>query len=327
MEVIYGIENWRGSQPACVAVGTFDGVHRGHQALLRGAVAAAHAQQAVAVALTFDPHPLAVLAPDRVPLLLGTLEDRLALFAAAGIDRALVMRFDRHLAQTSAEDFARGVLAERLQARAVFVGYNFRFGRGGAGTPEDLERWGSRWGFWTHVVPPVRVGNQVVSSSRVRALLEAGQVEAAAEALGRLYSVAGRVVRGEGRGAGLGFPTANLELAANLVLPAPGVYAVWVRHGDALRPGVANLGRRPTFGGGELRLEVHLLDGAADLYGQVLRVGFARRLREERRFAGPEELVSQIRRDVEAARDALGQPPVADPLLVPPGQAGSGTPG
>ncbi|EKP93635.1 bifunctional riboflavin kinase/FAD synthetase [Thermaerobacter subterraneus] len=320
MEVIHGIAGWRDGQPTCVAIGTFDGVHRGHQALLRGAVAAARAQQAVAVALTFDPHPLAVLAPDRLPPLLGTLDDRLALFASLGIDRTLVARFDHALSQTTAEDFAREVLAGKLQARAVFVGYNFRFGRGGQGTPADLERWGSQWGFWTHTVPPVRVGAQLVSSSWVRSLLEMGQVEIAATALGRLYSVAGRVVRGEGRGAGLGFPTANLELAPGLALPAAGVYAVWVRTPGGLEPGVANLGRRPTFGGGALRLEVHLLDGARDLYGQVLRVGFARRLREERRFSGPEELARQIARDVAAAREALGTPPEGDPLLgaVPP---------
>ncbi|WP_460038816.1 bifunctional riboflavin kinase/FAD synthetase [Thermaerobacter litoralis] len=315
MEVIHGITNWRGTQPTCVAIGTFDGVHRGHQALLRGAVAAARAQQAQAVALTFDPHPLAVLAPEKMPPLLGTLEDRLALFAALGLDRVLVARFDRALAQTPAEEFARQVLAGRLGARAVFVGYNFRFGRGGAGTPEDLERWGRQWGFWTHTVPPVRVGDQLVSSSWVRGLLEMGQVEVAATALGRLYSVAGRVVRGEGRGAGLGFPTANLDLPPGLALPAPGVYAVWVRTPQGLFPGVANLGRRPTFGGGALRLEVHLLDGGGDLYGQTLRVGFARRLREERRFNGPAELVAQIGRDVAAAREALGEPPQGDPLL------------
>ena len=317
MQVIHGIENWQASGPTHVAIGTFDGVHRGHQALLRGAVAAARAQGGLAVALTFDPHPLAVLAPDRQPPLLGTLEDRLALFRWLGVDRALVARFDPQLAAVEARQFARQVLAGRLQARTVFVGYNFRFGRGGLGTPADLERWGAEWGFWTHTVPPVRVDGQVLSSSWIRRLLEAGDVAGAAAALGRLYSVAGTVTRGEGRGAGLGFPTANLDLAAGLALPAGGVYAVWVAWQGRLWPGVANLGRRPTFGGGELRLEVHVLGLDEDLYGRPLRVGFARRLREERRFAGPAELVAQIRRDVAAAREALQEPPAGDPLLDP----------
>ncbi|PZN07860.1 MAG: bifunctional riboflavin kinase/FAD synthetase [Bacillota bacterium] len=321
MEIVHGIENWSPSGPTCVAIGTFDGVHRGHQALLRGAVAAARAQHAVAVALTFDPHPLAVLAPQRLPPLLGTLEDRLALFAALGVDRALVARFDRNLARTTAEAFTRDVLAGRLQARAVFVGYNFRFGRDGAGTPADLERWGRRWGFWTHVVPPVRIGRQAVSSSWIRGALEMGEVDAAAQGVGPPLPGAGRVIRGGGGGGSLGFPTGNLGVPAGLALPAPGVYAVWVRVGGALHRGVANLGRRPTFGGGELRLEVHLLDVAVPLYGQRIRVGFVRRLREERRFAGPAQLAEQIRRDVAAARQILQEPPTADPLL------GTATPG
>ncbi|HEY8394782.1 MAG TPA: bifunctional riboflavin kinase/FAD synthetase [Thermaerobacter sp.] len=321
MHVVYGLENWQGEEPSHVAIGTFDGVHRGHQALLRGAVTAARAQGGRAVALTFDPHPLAVLAPDRLPPLLATLEDRLALFTWAGIDAAVVARFDPGLAQVEARDFARRVLAGRLRARTVFVGFNFRFGRGGLGSAADLERWGPELGFRAHVVPPVRVDRRPVSSTWIRQLLEAGDVAGAAAALGRLYSLPGVVRPGEGRGAQIGFPTANVHLPEGLVLPAEGVYAVWVAWRGRLWPGVANVGRRPTFGGGELRLEVHLLDVNEVLYGETLRVGFVRRLREERRFRGPGELAAQIRQDVAAARDLLREPPAGDPLLDPAGTA------
>ncbi|PZN12044.1 MAG: bifunctional riboflavin kinase/FAD synthetase [Bacillota bacterium] len=325
MHVAYGLDEWQSDEPTHVAIGTFDGVHRGHQALLRGAVAAARAQGGRAVALTFDPHPLAVLAPDRLPPLLGSLDDRLALLAWTGIDTAVVARFDAALARMEAREFARRMLAGRLRARTVFVGFNFQFGRGGLGSAADLERWGPELGFRAHVVPPVQVDRRPVSSTWIRRLLEAGDVAGAAAALGRLYSIAGIVRRGEGRGAGIGFPTANLSTPPGLVLPAEGVYAVWVAWNGRLWPGVANIGRRPTFGGGELRLEVHLLDVKEDLYGQSLRVGFVRRLREERRFSGPDELAAQIREDVRAAREWLREAPAGDPLLDPAGTgAGEG---
>lgn len=321
MHVVYGIENWQASEPSHVAIGTFDGVHRGHQGLLRGAVTAARAQGGQAVALTFDPHPLAVLAPERKPPLLGTLEDRLALFAWLGIDTAVVARFDPQLARMEARAFTRQVLAGRLRARTVFVGFNFRFGRDGLGGAGDLERWGPELGFRAHTVPPVRQDGRPVSSTWIRQLLEAGDVAGAAAALGRLYSLAGTVRRGEGRGAKLGFPTANLHHPEGLVLPAEGVYAVWVALRGRLWPGVANVGRRPTFDGREPRLEVHLFGLDEPLYGETLRVGFVRRLREERRFGGPGELAAQIGRDAAAAREILRVPPAGDPLLDPAGTA------
>lgn len=322
MRVIRGIDHWDPSGPTHIAIGTFDGVHRGHQALLRGAVAAARVQGGLALALTFHPHPSTVLAPHRTPPLLTSLEDRLALFRWLGLDRVLVMPFDRPLASMEASTFARDILVARLGARTVFVGYNFRFGRGASGTAADLERWGAAWGMEVHVVPPVRTEGVVVSSSWIRERLSAGDVGLAASGLGRLYSVLGSVQRGEGRGAAIGFPTANLAVPPAMALPAGGVYAAWVAWKGRLWPAVANLGHRPTFGGGPLRLEVHVLGLDEDLYGQSLRVGFVHRLRSEQRFEGVQQLVQQIRRDVEAARSWLDRPPVGDPLLDPVEMAG-----
>lgn len=292
---------------AVVSVGNFDGVHRGHQALARVVAAEARAHSAAAVVLTFDPHPSRVLAPERAPATLMSLEQRAEALAPLGIDRLVALPFTRALAAESPGAFARRVLAESLAAREVVVGASFRFGRGRAGDVESLERLGRELGFRVTAVPPVLEAGSPISSTRVREALAAGDVRAASALLGRPYFVDGAVARGAGRGRGLGFPTANLELL-NETLPAAGVYAcVSLIPGEPERavPAVVNLGRRPTFGGGALLLEAHLLDFAEDLYGRRMRVRFAERVRDERRFDGPEALRAQIALDVAAARGLL----------------------
>ncbi len=297
----------RGWPAPVVTVGNFDGVHRGHQALLAAAVEGARATGGVSVVLTFDPHPSRVLSPDRAPEALMTADQKEELLARLGVDRLALLPFTAELSRRPPEEFARAVLQGALGARRVVVGSNFRFGQGRAGDIALLRRLGDELTFEVMAVEPVWHEGAPISSTRIREALARGAVAAARELLGRPFFVDGEVVRGDGRGRTLGIPTANLALR-NETLPRPGVYAATGRllPAGGPRAAVVNLGRRPTFGGGETTLEVHLLDFAGDLYGALLRVAFRERLRDERRFDGPEALVKQIRDDIEAARRVLG---------------------
>jgi riboflavin kinase / FMN adenylyltransferase len=293
---------------SAVTVGNFDGVHRGHQALVAAARARADSHGGSCVALTFDPHPARVLQPDRPLRRLMTEAQRAECLAALGVDVLALLPFTPELAALSPEEFATKVLADALRAKAVVVGEDFRFGKGRAGDVAALEALGQRLGFAVVAVEPVLDGGLPVSSTRIREALVEGDVVAAASLLGRPYFVEGEVVRGEGRGRTIGIPTANLAVE-NEILPKGGVYAARVgRAGEPhepARPAVVNLGRRPTFGGRELTVEAHMLDFEADLYGQRLRVFFEARLRDEQAFPGKDALVAQIRADVAAARAIL----------------------
>lgn len=304
-----------------VAIGIFDGVHGGHRVILTHAVRRARVLGALPAAVSFHPHPLAVLRPGRQPDLLLSLDQRLRLFAEAGIRLTLVIPFTRRFAGWPAERFVEKVLAGSLRAREVVVGHDFRFGRGRTGTVATLRRAGRRLGFATRVIGPVRAGGLRVSSGRIRRRIAAGDLEGARQMLGRPPSVIGRVVRGSGRGARIGFPTANLRVEAG-ILPPVGVYAVRARIGTRhpLVPradererrrhaGMANLGFRPTFrrigtGYGPL-LEVHLFGLRRPLYGRRMEVEFIRRLRPEHRFPSAEALGRQLVRDAARARHLL----------------------
>lgn len=289
--------------PSVVALGTFDGVHLGHRAILGTAVDRARALAIGAVACTFDPHPMEVLQPGRAPLPITTLDERLALIAASGIDGTLVIDFTPATAAIEPEAFVTEVLVSRLRAREVVVGFNHTFGRGARGNAELLGKLGERLGFRTHVVPPYSVGGAAVSSTAIRAALAAGDVGRAAGLLGRPYAIVGEVVRGAGRGRGLGFPTANVR-PGRPALVKPGVYACRVElvDGHGAYEAVVNVGVRPTFGETELAIEAHVLDFSGDLYGRRLAVSFLRRIRDERRFPSIDALRAQIGEDVEAAR-------------------------
>jgi riboflavin kinase/FMN adenylyltransferase len=305
--------------PSVVAPGNHDGVHRGHRALVDTArrLALRESPQLRVAALTFDPHPLHFVAPDRAPPLLTTPARRAQLLHGAGADYVRVRPFDAAFATLSPEAFIDEVLIAELGARAVVVGTDFRFGAQRAGDVELLHTLGAARGLLVVTVSPVTLDGQLVSSSQVRAALTRGDVELAARMLTRVHDVTRRVVHGDGRGRTIQFPTANLELEG-LMPPADGVYAVSVRildgDEDACEAGppaaqgrlvgVANLGVRPTLGAGR-SMEVHLLDFSGDLYGRSLRVGFVARLRGEQRFAGIDELRAQIARDVEAGRRAV----------------------
>jgi len=293
---------WR--SPA-VTIGNFDGVHCGHQALAAAAVERARSQGGTAVVLTFDPHPARLLAPERAPAALTTAAQKQELLAGLGIDVLAVLPFDARLAALTPAAFAERVLCGALAARHVVVGEGFRFGRGQSGDAAQLVDLGAANGFGVEAVGSVAQGGEPVSSSRVRDALARGAVDAARALLGRSYFVDGTVVVGDQRGRTIGVPTANLA-PENEILPARGVYAARCRLADGRwLSAVVNVGSRPTFGGGLLRVEAHLLDFAGDVYGTALRVAFEQRLRDERRFAGREALVAQIQEDIARARALL----------------------
>lgn len=286
--------------PSAVTIGKFFAVHRGHQALLRATVAAAREIGGRSVVLTFDRHPREVLQPGWEAPVLATLEERLDLIEAEGIDLAVVARITPEFLAQEPEDFARDLLVGRLGAKRVLAGENFRFGRRARGDVELLRRLGAELGFAYVPVPPVLEAGERISSSRVAACIQAGRVAAAAVLLGRPYCVPGEVVHGAEVGARLGFPTANVQVDPRRLLPADGVYVVRVAEMDA--PAVANLGVRPTVDGTRRVLEAHLLDWKGDLYGRKLGIQFLDRVRDEQRFPSLESLKEQIGRDVEAAR-------------------------
>jgi len=288
-----------------VTIGNFDGVHLGHRAILDRVVQRARELKGQAVALTFDPHPLKVLRPELDLPLLTTGGQKLRLLAQAGLAAVVVLPFTPEFAQLPARDFVSRYFCEALQVREVVVGHDYCFGKGREGNIDLLKEMGRDHGFTVQVMWAVEVDGAVVSSSLIRALLRLGKVAAANRLLGRPYGVVGRVVKGHGRGAKLlGTPTANIR-PENELLPASGIYAVWVQRGNETLPGVANIGTCPTFDGAALSLEVHLMDFNGDLYEENLEVEFVSRLREERRFPSIEALAAQIRADIAAARKAL----------------------
>jgi riboflavin kinase/FMN adenylyltransferase len=293
-------------------LGNFDGTHLGHQAIVRGAVTRARELAAKAIVLTFEPHPVAVLAPDRAPAMVQTLHDRLASLREFGVDVTVLQRFTLDFAKLEPEAFVRDFLVRHLELAHVVVGYNVNFGRARAGTAETLKELGERFGFAVDVVGPVTAPGERehVSSTRLRALIAAGDMPGARRLLGRAYGLRGRVVVGDRRGRTLGFPTANLHLRRGLLLPPDGVYAVRgaTATGTGL-PGVLNIGVRPTFGGARRTIEVHLIDFTGDLYGTWLRVDVVERLRGEARFDGPDALRRAIADDVTRARTVLAAAP------------------
>ena len=282
-------------------MGNFDGVHLGHQAVLRRAVEEGERRGARVVATTFDPHPRAVLGPWGEPKLLTTLELRREALLRHGADEVRVIRFDEELSRMSPEEFVREVLVGEIGAEAVVVGENFRFGYRASGGVEELERLMRSFGGDAYAVA-VRGEAGEISSTRIRELIALGEVGEAAALLGRPYVLRGEVVVGDRRGRRIGFPTANVVADAAVVVPARGVYAGFVGVGKAVHPACTNVGVAPTFRRGESRIEAYLIGFRGNLYGRVVDVSFVRRVRPEMRFSGLEELKEQIARDVDEAR-------------------------
>jgi riboflavin kinase/FMN adenylyltransferase len=286
-----------------VALGTFDGVHLGHQVVLRRAVEEGRRRGVRVVAATFDPHPRAVLGPRAQPKLLTTLELRREALLRYGADEVRAIRFNPEFSKMSPEEFVREVLVGEIGAEAVVVGENFRFGHRAAGDLEELERLMRSLGAEAYSVL-VRSGDEKagISSTRIRELVAGGEVEEAAKLLGRPYLLRGEVIVGDRRGRSIGFPTANVVPDPAVVVPARGVYAGFVRVGKAVHPACTNVGIAPTFERRKSRVEAYLIDFEGDLYERVVDVSFVRRIRAEKRFSGVDQLKEQIARDVEEAR-------------------------
>jgi riboflavin kinase / FMN adenylyltransferase len=294
---------WPGS---AVAIGNFDGVHAGHRALISRACELARAHGVKSAALTFDPHPIELLSPGTAPPRLTSIERRLELMAAAGLDAVLVEPFTRELASLPPDAFIDRVVIGALGARAIVVGYDFSYGAGRAGSTDALRAHGDRAGVEVAIVSAVEIGGEPVSSTRIRRALEAGDVARAEQLLGRRWDVDGVVVHGAKRGRAIGVPTANISPASDLPVAA-GIYAVTLSvEGGPELPAVASLGTNPTFvDGGRLVLEVHVLDWEGDLYDRRVRTTFVARLRPEQKFDSVDSLIAQIRRDIAAARPLL----------------------
>ena len=290
--------------PSDMTMGTFDGVHRGHQALLKPLIAGARKAGAASVLVTYEPHPRCVLDPDHCPANLTTLEEKTWLLDQLGLDHMVVIPFTPQVAAMSPAAFMQRLL-RGIQVRHMVIGENHRFGHRQRGDSGLLRRLGTRHGFTVAVAPTLTRGREAISSSRIRRLVLLGQVRAAAQLLGRDYVIRSTVEHGLKRGRDLGFPTANLRISPNKLLPATGIYAVRVDVEDRTYAGALSVGFRPTFGSNSLTVEVFILDFDGDLYGSELCVQFIRRLRGERRFASAEALIAQMQRDVEQARESL----------------------
>jgi len=309
----FGLANVEHHPQSVVTVGTFDGVHAGHQQILERVKRRAVAQEAESTLLTFDPHPREVLGNTPMPLL-TTVEERGELLEAVGIDRFVVLPFTEHFSEMSPEAYVRDVLVNRIGLVNIIVGYDHSFGHKGEGDGGTLRRLGEQYGFGVEIISKQVVDRAKVSSTRIRELVGgAGEVAEARRLLTRPYRLAGTVVEGEKRGRTIGFPTANLDgIPPRKIIPARGVYAAWVTGAAASatsviarkQPAMVNIGYRPTFNGTDRTVEAHVLNFAGDLYGEQLRLHFLERIRDERSFDGPEALVAQLKKD-RAACEAI----------------------
>ncbi len=289
-----------------MTIGSFDGVHLGHQAIIRRLVDGAHSQGLQAAAITFFPHPSKVLRGDGSPFYLSTPEERAEILAGLGVDLTITLRFDKELASFSADQFM-GLLSEHLGLKQLLVGHDFALGRGREGNYEKLKNLGLKYHYAIEAQPPLTVNGEMVSSSRIRELVGQGSMALAAAYLGRWYSVQGSVVPGDGRGRTIGIPTANLDIWHERLLPTNGVYATFVRVNGVNYPSVTNVGLRPTFENlaPVPRVETHVLDFKQDLYGMNLRLDFVKFLRPEQRFPSIQALIDQIQADIMQAKEIL----------------------
>lgn len=303
MRLFHGTDNADIQRPTVLTLGVFDGLHLGHQLIMRTVVERARALGAVPTAITFDPHPRSVLHPQSSPPLLQTLDQKVEGFGVLGIEQTIVVRFTEEFSKIPAEEFLRDVVMDRLHAREVYLGRGFAFGHNRRGNIELLRQVSKEFGFVAGEVPEVGLRGQRVSSSKIRELLALGKVNLARRMLGRPYGVEGRVERGKERGHTLGFPTANLR-PQNRVIPAKGVYVTGTLIDGQWRRSVTNVGTRPTFEtGSEPSVETFVMNWGGDLYGDVIRVRFLYRLRDEQKFDSLDSLRAQITRDVDRAQN------------------------
>ena len=309
MEIIKGIENLKRSfRKPVVTLGNFDGVHLGHQQILKRVMEEASKIHAEGVVITFEPHPLKVLAPEKFLPLLTPFRKKMMLIEKSGIETVLCIDFSSVFSEVSSLEFIKNILVQKVKVNKVIIGYNYHFGKGQRGDAQTLKDAGRVFNFEVEVVEPLKVGQTIVSSSKIRDLIRRGEVEEASRLLGRDYPIIGKVVRGAKRGGTLGFPTANLEISDELY-PKTGVYAVEVTWHEQLFNGLANVGLNPTFSPGQTQngkpvsLEVYILNFSQDIYGDEIQVAFKKRIRDEVRFDSAARLVDQIQKDIQWAQE------------------------
>jgi len=304
MKIIHAANELKpAGRKVCLAIGFFDGVHLGHQQIIRQTIADAHQHDAIALVITFDRHPNVVVAPDHVPPLIYSLPQKLGAIESLGADTLLLIHFDEKFSGQTGENFIRSLACDLGKIQSLCVGADFVFGHKRSGNIALLKKLGGELGFIVHGLAAVSLDNQIVSSTRIREAIRSGNLDAASQMLGRPYAISGRVITGDGVGRKLGFPTANLD-AGGLVLPPNGVYLGLAKIRKKSRQVALNIGFRPTLatGGPQLRVEAHLLDFTGDLYGQELEIEIGEKLRDERKFGSLEELKAQIARDVARAK-------------------------
>lgn len=287
-----------------VTLGNFDGIHLGHQELIRMIIRRAQETGTLSVVVTFRPHPLKILAPEKCPPLISIYEEKIRLIEQLGVDVLVKIPFSLDFSAMTSRDFAQKILRDLLHAREIFVGYNYRFGKGREGNVQTLRQYGEEFGFTVNEVGQISLDGEEVSSSRVRTLLSSGEVEHAGRLLGRPYAITGVVVKGDGRGKTIGYPTANIA-AKHEIVPANGVYAVRVLVRERLYDGIVNIGVRPTFGSDRRTIEAHIFDFDEDIYGEEMTVSFYGKIREEMKFSSAAELRERIAEDIRTARMIL----------------------
>lgn len=306
MEIIKGLDALKESYPNTVlTIGNFDGIHRGHQMILLWVIKKAEEIEGTSMVVTFEPHPVKVLAPEKELKMLTTFKEKARVLDAIGIDVMLCIEFSRAFANLSPDAFIEDVLVKKINAKEIVVGHNYAFGKNRKGTTELLRKKGLELGFRVKLVRSMKLDGDVVSSSRVRRSLQKGNIQDVSTFLGRAYSIEGEVIRGTGRGGKiLNVPTANIS-APDVIVPREGVYAVRVRAKDSFFDGVVNIGRRPTFGGSDVSYEAHLFNFSGDLLGETIRVYFIDWIRGERTFPDALSLETQIRNDIQRAKEIL----------------------
>lgn len=315
MQILKSIEEIkRINKPIAAAIGNFDGVHRGHQALIAQCVDECKKRGWASCVLTFDPHPQQVITHDNKVKLLNSQEQKNRLVEELGVDYLILLHFDKKLAEMSAKDFIEKYLVEIMKIKKIFIGFNFFFGKKGSGTPQLLELLGADYGYETTILAPVVIDNKIISSSLIRDMYNKGEMEEAAKLLGYWPRLDGIVTNGDARGRKIGFRTANIELQDHIVLPAFGVYAALVEIDDDSKtyqkkayPAVVNIGKRPTFSIERPIAEAHLLEFKGDIYNKYVQISFIKRLREERLFNNVDELAAQIAKDIKDASLILAQ--------------------
>ncbi len=305
-KLIDGIENLTEKFPYPVlAIGNFDGVHLGHQAIFRMLVDRAKKKNGTSMVFTFEPHPLRIIAPEKAPQLLTPFKEKVTLIKSSGIDVVICVNFTREFANIKAEDFVREMLLKTIGAKEILIGANYRFGKGRKGSPELLRKLGSKYGFKVSIIDEIKLNDVILSSSRIRTLIAKGKIEEASVFLGRHYSVIGIVIEGAKRGKSLlNTPTANIA-TFNELLPKDGVYAVTVDLDGKIYGGAANIGCKPTFKDKKFSFEVHILDFDNEIRGKTLRVSFIKRIRDEIKFSKIKDLAVQMKKDIDEIRQIL----------------------